>query len=145
MKKRLDIRIAEELRDGLDMIVVREGQTLTTIVERYIRDGIARDNGELIETNSLPEVRAAVREETAKVMTELYNKYETAMAKVALRDTNRLAALMSKAARWAGTGQGMIYTLLKETRGAQFADSAFASAKEKAGKELARPEGDGKS
>src|ERR1043166_7394175 len=63
MKKRLDIRIEEDLRDGVERLSQQNGQTLTAVVERYVRDGLARDNGELVEQQSLPEIRKGVREE----------------------------------------------------------------------------------
>ena len=57
MKKRLDIRIAEDLRDGIDLVASRDGHSLTAIVERYVRDGLARDNGQLVEQSTLPLIR----------------------------------------------------------------------------------------
>src|SRR5690242_7178011 len=128
VKKRLDIRIAEELRDGVDLVAQRNGQNLTTVVERYVRDGLARDNGMLVEESSLPEIRAAVQEEVGKTMAELYQKLsddlKSHLKETARRSDNRLAALIVKAARSAGIGQRMIYALVSKSIGQDFAARA---------------------
>lgn len=140
MKKRLDIRIAEELRDGIDVIIARDQHTLTSVVERYVRDGLARDNGELIEQNSLPEVRKAVREEVGKSIQELYQQLSTDLAKSAKRSDDRLAALAVKAARFAGVAQRMIYSLLAKNVSPEFAARSYEAAKELTGKDIAKPD-----
>jgi outer membrane PBP1 activator LpoA protein len=141
VKKRLDIRIAEELRDGIDLVASRDGHTLTTVVERYIEKGLARDNGELIEQSSLPAIRAAVREEVAKAMTELYQQLSADLQKSAKRSDDRLAALIIKAARSAGIAQRMLLSLAGKVLGQDAAMRAYEDAREKAGKDIAKPEG----
>jgi len=140
MKKRLDIRIAEELRDGIDLAAAREGHTITTIVEQYIEKGLARDNGELIEESSLPAIRAAVREEVGKAMTELYEKLSTDLQKSVKRSDDRLSALITKAARGGGISWRIVYSLAAKLVNQDFAAKVLDDAREKAGKDIAKPE-----
>jgi hypothetical protein len=139
MKKRLDIRIEEDLRDGVELLSRQNGQTLTAVVERYVRDGLARDNGELVEQQSLPEIRKAVREEVGKAIQELRGDLLVDLQKSVKRGDDRLAGLILKGVRYAGIGQRMIYSLIAKTSGAEFAARAYDDAKEKTGKDIARP------
>src|SRR5260370_37521914 len=100
-KERLVLRSGAELRDGLDLRVQESGRPLTAVVESYIAAGLARDNGELVEQSTLPLIGETVRREVNQALNQLYDKLSADMAKVALRDTNRLAALSVKGARFA--------------------------------------------
>jgi hypothetical protein len=141
MKKRLDIRIAGHLRDGIDVVTARSGHTLTQVVERYIAEGLARDNGELVESSTLPLIAETVRIEVAKAMAELYQQLSTDLQKSARRSDDRLAALIVKTARYAGIGQRMIHALTSKMVGQDFAARAFEDAREKTGKDIASPQG----
>jgi len=136
-RKRLDIRIAAELRDALDRQADESGQMLTAIVERYIVDGMARDQGQLVESSTLPAIRAAVREEVARQMSELYQQLADDLAARMKRADNRLAAISAKGARSAGIAWRLVYALLHK-QWPQFARDAFEDAKKKAGEELAQ-------
>ena len=140
MKKRLDIRIAEELRDGIDLAASREGHTITTIVEQYIEKGLARDNGELIEESSLPVIRAAVREEVGKAMQELYQQLSADLQKSMKRSDDRLSSLIVKATRGSGIAWRIIYSLAGKLVSQDFATKVLNDAREKAGKDIATPE-----
>jgi len=140
MKAGIGYRIEKRLKDGIDERAEKTGRPATAILEEYIAAGLARDNGELIEQSSLPAIRAAVREEVNQAFSELYDKLSADMAKVALRDTNRLAALIVKAARSAGVAQRMIYAFMAKSVGGDFTNRAFEDAKEKVGKDIARPD-----
>ena len=136
MKKRLDVRIAAELRDGIDQRVEQTGDQLTVIVERYIREGLARDAGQLQEIQSLPEIRAAVREETTRAIGQLYQELSADLAKANKRDTERLAKMSANTWRDAGIAWRMLYALLSHLVGAEKAREWFDDAKNKAGKAL---------
>src|SRR6266516_5504366 len=140
MKKQLGLRIEGHLKDGLDEMSQRTGAPATGILEGYIEKGLARDNGELIEQNSLPEIRKAVREEVAKAMQELYQQISVDLPKSARRSDDRLAALIVKAARSAGIGQRMLYSLLSKSVNPDFAAKSYEDAKEKTGKDIAKPD-----
>ncbi len=139
-KKQLGLRIEGHLKDGLDERAQRTGTPATSILEEYIAKGLARDSGELIEQNSLPAIREAVREEVSKAMTELYQQLSADLQKSAKKSDDRLAALIVKTARYSGIGQRMIYALLAKTVNPNFANQAFEDAKEKTGKDLVRPD-----
>ncbi|MGH2482295.1 MAG: ribbon-helix-helix protein, CopG family, partial [Ktedonobacteraceae bacterium] len=94
MKQRLEIRVDEDMRAGLDLEAQRTGKPLTAIVEECIREGLARRQGKLIEVESLPLLREAVREETGRVLAQLYEKLRTDLVAQNKRDTDRLASLI---------------------------------------------------
>lgn len=73
-------------------------------------------------------------------MSQIYDRCEAVMAKVARRDTERLAALTVKAARFAGVGQRMMYVWLAKSVGSEFAERALKDAAEKTGKDIALPD-----
>jgi hypothetical protein len=140
MKKRLDLRIEAELRDGLDLRVDHTGQQLTAIVERYIRDGLTRDAGELVELNSLPAIRIAVREETNKAISQLYQQFAADLAKSAKKSDERLAKLGASGARNSGVAYRMVFSLIDRLVNREFALKALNDAKEKAAKALKNEE-----
>ena len=143
-KQQLGLRVEESLKAGLQEQARRSGRAETAILEEYILAGLARDTGELIEQNSLPAIRQAIREvaaeEVNKAIAQLYQQLSVDLTKAAQRSDNRLAALIVKAARWAGIGQRLTYALYAKQYGPQSAASAFEDASEKAGKDLARPD-----
>jgi flagellar biosynthesis/type III secretory pathway protein FliH len=136
-KKRLDVRVEAEIRDGVELEAQRTGHSLSAIVERYVRDGLAKDHGELIEANSLPEVRAAVREEVAKSMSEAYLQLERNLDRMTHRNDERLVKLILRAARYAGHSQHMVHAFLAKQFGRELADRILVAAKEVVGKEIA--------
>ena len=140
MKKQIGLRVEGHLKDGLDAQAERSGRAATTILEEYIAAGLARDSGELVEQHSLPAIRAAVREEVARSMEDLREKLSADLAKSARRSDDRLAALIVKAARYSGIAQRMLYALIAKTVNPDFAARAHEDAKEKTGKDIARPD-----
>lgn len=136
MKKRLDVRVEAELRDGLDQRAEQTGQQLTAIVECYITEGLARDAGQRVEIQSLPEIRAAVRDETTRVMSQLYEQLSTDLAKASKRDTERLAKMSANTWRDAGIAWRMLYALVSHLAGADKARDWYEDAKAKAGRAL---------
>jgi hypothetical protein len=138
MKERLFLRIPAELRQKIDARVGRGDTTITQLMERYIRDGLARDAGELIEESSLPAVSQAVRLEVNKSIGDLYDRLSADLQRSARRSDDRLAALIIKAARGAGIAQRLLYSLMAKTVNVDFAKQMYEVANEQAGKELAR-------
>lgn len=136
MKKRLDLRIAGALRDGLDQRAQQTSLPLTTMVERYIAEGLARDAGQMVEVQSLPEIRAAVREETARAIEQLSQQLSADLARSNKRDTERLAKLSSHGWRNAGIAWRLLYALLSHLVGTDFARETYEDAKAKAGKAM---------
>ena len=148
MKKQLHILIAEPLRNGIDQRAQASGDTITAIVEEYIRRGLARDSGELIEQNSLPALGDLIRTELSKnaaaLHKALYDELVTEMRATAKRTDTRLAALVVRAIRESGISRRLAYTLLARAYTPKFAEDAFTDAKLKTNKELAsRPTKEG--
>lgn len=139
MKKRLgSLRIEATLYDGLYLRVKQTDLTVNALIERYIADGLARDNGTIIETSALPHIREAVREEVNGLLAQVSQRLTADLTKAARRTDDRLAALIVKAVRHAGLAQHMMFALLSKLAGRSFADQTFAHARETIGKELAR-------
>jgi hypothetical protein len=140
VKKQIGLRVAPHLKDGLQDQAARSGKAETALLEEYIAAGLARDNGELIEQNSLPAVRQAVREEVAKAIEELREQLSADLQKSARRSDDRLAALIVKAARSAGIAQRMLYSYIGKAVNTEFATKMYEAAKEATGKDIARPD-----
>ncbi|MGH2505815.1 MAG: hypothetical protein ACRDHZ_00110 [Ktedonobacteraceae bacterium] len=139
-KKRLDIRIAADLRDGLDLQAKQSGKSLTAVVEDMLAADLARRQGEIVESGTLPTIRAAVREEVGMQIAELYGKLADDLMKRMSRADNRLAAIGAKGARSAGIAWRLVYALLVSHKSERYAKDAYEDAKVKAGKELAQRE-----
>lgn len=127
-------------RFRLDDQSKRSGIPATTLLEDYIAKGLARDSGVLIEQNSLPAVRQAVKEEVARAMQELYQQLSVDLQKSARRSDDRLAALIVRAARYSGIAQRMLYALITKLVSPQYAGSSYEDAREKTGVDLSRPD-----
>ena len=136
MKHRLEIRIDADIRAGLDIEVRRSGKSLTAVVEEYISQGLARSQGKMIEVESLPEIRAAVRDETSRVIGQLYQQLSTDLAKSAKKSDDRLAKLSANSVRNGGIAWRMIYSLIHKLVSPEYAQTVYNDAKEKAGKAL---------
>jgi|SRR5579871_3118599 len=96
-----------------------------------MREGL---HAPVIEQNSLPAIRQAIREEIATLRVEL----SAELREAAKKSDNRLAGLLVKAARLADIGQRMTYTVMAKAYGVEFAKSILESAQERAGKDLAQ-------
>ncbi len=140
MKERLYFRIPTELRHKLNTRLERKDTTITQLMERYIKEGLARDAGELIEESSLPAVSQAVRIEVKRGFEELRESMVADLQKAARRSDDRLAALIVKAARSAGIGWRLAYAILAKVADTDQAGRAYDDAKEKVAKEIARPD-----
>jgi hypothetical protein len=139
-KGRLDVRVSTELRHQLEAKVQQSEISLTKLAERYLVEGLARDNGELIEQSSLPAIREAVRSEFNACMDQLYERLSRDLQQSARRSDDRLAALIVKAARSAGIAQRMMFSLASKLVNYEFAMKIWESAKEQTGKALVKPE-----
>jgi len=137
-KRSLDLRIRAEIREGLDREVQQSGRLLTAIVEEYLAAGLARSSGELVEQESLPAIRAAVREEVQKQMGVHRKELAAELAERMKRADDRLIKLIVKGARSSGIGHRMLYALIAKSIGKDYAQVVYEDAKAKTGKDLAR-------
>lgn len=143
MKEAVNIRITSELRAGLNLRSEEEHVTITAVLERYIRAGLAHDNGILIQENALPHIRAAVREEVQIALAQLTEQLTADLTKAARRSDDRLANLTMKAVRQAGLSQRMVFALTSKLAGRVFADESYEFAREATGKDLTRKDLEG--
>ncbi|EFH79652.1 hypothetical protein [Ktedonobacter racemifer] len=135
-KEQFNVRLDTTLKRALQDRANEAGQPLTQVLERYISEGLARDKGATIEASTVPVIRAAIREEMQRSMETLTAQIHQDVQQISRRDTDRLAALTVKAARSAGIGQRLVYTLLAEEVGEEAADRVFERAVTLTAKEL---------
>jgi len=139
-KKQIGLRVEAHLKDGLRDQAERSNKPATTLLEEYITVGLARDNGELIEQNSLPAIRESVRSEFHACIDQLYERLGRELHQSARKSDDRLAALIVKAARSAGIAQRMVFSLASKLVSYEFAMKIWENAKEQTGKALVKPE-----
>ncbi len=141
MKKQLGLRIEARLKDALDDRAQRLGVPVTSLLEKYISDGLARDNGELIEESSLPVIRQAVKEEVARSFSQLYQQLAVDVEKATKRGDDRLAKLLVRVGRSSHTMLWMFRKYLEhpnDRRDPNFPERIYKEAAELAGKYMAR-------
>jgi hypothetical protein len=138
-KECFNIRISPDLRRQLDAQAAHKGG-ITALAERYFVEGLARDSGELVEESSLPAIREAVRSEFNACMDQLYERLSRDLQQAARKSDERLAAISVKGARSAGIAQRMMFSLASKLVNYEFAMKIWESAKEQAGKALAKPD-----
>ena len=143
-KQQLNVSIDEDLKHALDKKSKREGRTITAIVEEWIQQDTAREQGKLLERQSLPLVRETIREEVRKSNAELYTRLHDAMI-LEIRDTlkeniaqstTRLARLITRTVRDSGIIRRLVYTFLSKTHGKVFAAKGYERAEQQTMQEL---------
>lgn len=143
-KQQLNVSIDEDLKHAIDQKSKREGRTITAIVEAWIQQDTAREQGEVLERQSLPLVRETIREEVRRSNAELYTRIHDAMIRE-IRDTlkeniaqstTRLAKLMTRTVRDSGIIRRLVYAFLSKTHGKVFATKGYEHAEQQTMKEL---------
>ncbi len=143
-KATIHVSIDENLKHILDQKSKREGRTLTAIVEEWIQQDAAHEQGEVLERQSLPLVRETIREEVRRSNAELYNKLHDAMIRE-IRDAlkeymvqgnTRLAKLITRTVRDSGIIRRLVYAFLSKTHGKVFATKGYEHAEQQTLKEL---------
>ena len=144
-EKRLDVWIPEELKTYLYERAERENKGMNLVIADFIREAQAREQGAIIEQQSLPIIREIVRSELRLQLAELRSNLRDDMLfecthrlkEVIQKNTNRLAALIMRPARDSAVVRRMVFTVLAKAYGRDFAQEIFEDAKEKVGQELA--------
>jgi glutamyl-tRNA reductase len=143
-EQQLNVWIPEAYKNALTKKAEREGRSLKAIVVELIEQDIARQQGEAMERESLPIIRAIIHEEVRKAMAELYTKLHDAMLRD-IRDAlkeyvhqgdTRLAKLMTRTVRDSGIIRRLLYALVSKTTGREFAAKAYDHAEQQTFKEL---------
>lgn len=143
--KRLDAWIPEDLKSYLAERAERENRGMNLVLADLIRQEQAREQGAIIEQQSLPIIREIVRSELRLQLADLRQhlqddmafEFTTRLKEVIQKNTNRLAALIMRPTRDSAVVRRMIFTVLSKAHGPDFALRAFNDAKEKVGQELA--------
>ena len=142
----LNIWIPKDLKDYLADRAKRDNkQGMNIVVADLIRQERAREQGEVIEQQSLPVLQEMIRLEVRQALAE--HRREVRADRVLELDEqrdylrrgfDRLAALMVHAIRNAGIGRRLTYAILSTDQGTDFAQKAFEDAKGKVQRELAQ-------
>ena len=144
-EKQLNVWIDSDLKVALAERAKREKKSVTDLTEEILRQDMARQNGEIIEQQALPIIRDIVTTEVRKGMAqllgdlrdELHQDLLEEIKTVSRHSDDRLAKLVVRAIRDAGISRRLVVAHLSKAYGPDFARSAYESAKEDAGKELA--------
>ena len=144
-EKQLNVWIDSDLKDALAERAKREKKSVTDLTEDILLQDMARQNGEMIEQQALPIIREIVTTEVRKGVAQLLNDLRNELhldlmeeiKTVARLSDDRVAKLVVRAVRDAGISRRLVIAHLSKAYGPDFAKSAYESAKEDAGKELA--------
>ena len=138
---RLDAWIPEELKAYLADRAKRENRGMNQVLADLLRQEQAREQGAVIEQQSLPVIREIVQTElrktAAQLRSDLRDDVSLDMKAFHTKSDNRLAALIIRATRDAALARRLIYTVLAKAEGPDFAQRAYETATERVGKELA--------
>ncbi len=140
----LNVWIPKELRDYVEDKKKRENKPgMNIVIADLIRQERAREQGEVIEQQSLPVLQELIRKEVRQALAEhRRNVHDDRQQEMEEQNTSlrkgfdRIAALTVNAIRNAGIGRRLSYSLLAKAYGSTFALEAFEDAKEKAKREL---------
>ncbi len=143
-KQQLNVSIDEALKHALDQKSKREGRTITAIVEDWIQQDTASEQGQEMERQSLPLIRETIREEVRRSNAELSTKihdmmlYEIrdALKENIVQGNTRLAKLITRTVRDSGIIRRLVYAFLSKTHGKVFAAKGYEYAEQQTMKEL---------
>src|SRR5215469_7729079 len=128
--QRFDAWIPEELKTYLAERAKREGNKgMNQVLADILRAEIAREQGAIIEQQSLPVIREIVQTELRKALAiqreqireDMSLEFTNEFKAVTRASDNRLAALLVRAIRDASISKRMIYTVLSKLVSPSFA------------------------
>lgn len=120
------------------MLLIKK-QGMNIVVAELISQERAREQGEIVEQQSLPvlqEIRQALAEHRRDVRDDRALE-QTEQRDYLRKGFDRMAALIVHAIRNTGISRRLTYAVLAKAYGPSFAASAFEDAKEKTQRELA--------
>ncbi len=141
----LNVWIPKDLKDYVADRAKRENKPgMNVLIADFIRQERAREQGEVVEQQSLPVLQEIMRQEIRQALAEHRREVrdDRALEQTEQRDYlrkgfDRMAALIVHAIRNAGIDRRLAYSVLAKAYGPSFAQVAFEDAKEKTQKELA--------
>jgi DNA-binding phage protein len=149
--KQLNVWLPENLKIYLDERAKRENKHRKTIIIELLEQDRARQQGELVEQESLPLFREALQTEMRKFLAlqrsnlqddldDLFQKIMSELEElVPPYILTRIAKLMTRAVRDGGINRHLLYSSLSKAHGPQFAEKAYDDAEKQVNEELARP------
>jgi hypothetical protein len=148
IRKRLDANIPADLHAALNDQAREQNRTVTNVAIGYLRAGIARDKGEVIEQQSLPVLREIVQSELAKAIAQLQaglreefgrqlREVQSELKRLNAQNTSRLAALQVKSLREAGVARRLVTMLAETSVSTTFSQEALERARAETGRDLA--------
>jgi hypothetical protein len=148
LRKRLDANIPADLHAALNDQAQEQNRTVTNVAIGYLRAGIARDKGEVIEQQSLPVLREIVQSELAKAIAQIQaglreefgrqlQEVQSELKRLNAQNTSRLAALQIKSLREAGVSRRLVTMLAETSVSATFSQEALERARAETGRDLA--------
>jgi len=135
-RNQLNIELSEADKKALIQRAKQEGVTMKAFITKLIEQDTSRQQGELIERQSLPLIRELVREELQKSRAELYLKLQDAMIHE-IRDTlkemlhkgdMRLYKLMNRLVRESGIIRRLLYFFVSKAVNPEFAEESYQHA-----------------
>ncbi len=143
-EQQLNVWIPEDYKTFLDQCAKRENRTVKAIIKGLIEREMAQARGEEMERQSLPAMRAMVREEVQRGTGELYTRLHDSVLgdlrndlKESLhQNTTKLAKLLTRTVRDSGILRRLLYSLVSKATGREFAAKAYEHAEEMTRKEL---------
>jgi len=143
--KQLNVWIDSHLKDALAERAKHEKRSLTDLTESILQQDMARKNGEAVEQQALPILREIVTTEVRRGMAQLLNDLRDEIHLDLMEEIktvmdhgdDRLAKLIVRAVRDTGISRRLVIAHLSQAYGSDVARSAYESAMEDVGKELA--------
>jgi hypothetical protein len=121
-KKRLDVDLPAETRDGLAVEAHVQRTTITALATTYIQAGLSREQESRLELQSFPLLREAVQVEMRRIQAEMRQEIQTELARwtevvrseirrLVAQSSSRQAALAVKSLRESETTRRMLVLL----------------------------------
>lgn len=144
--QRLDAWIPEDLKTYLAERARREDRKMNQVLADILTAERAREQGAIVEQQSLPIIREIVSSELRKqlaqqrtdVQQDMALEFTNEMKSMQRASDNRLAALIVRACRDSSICRRLAYSMLSKSHGPKFAMEVYEDARTKAGKELAQ-------
>lgn len=143
-EQQLNVWIPEDYKTFLDQCAKQNDLTVKAIIKGLIEQEMARVSSEQMERESLPVLRALIREEVRRAIADLSIRLQEVMVRDirdALKDdayhnTTKLAKLLTRTVRDSGILRRLLYSLVSKMTGREFAAKAYEHAEEMTRKEL---------
>ena len=149
--KQLNIWLPEDLKMYLDTRAKQEKKHRKTIIIELLEQDRARQQGELVEQESLPLFREALQTELRKFLAQqrsnqqddLDDQYQKIVAEleelVPPNILTKIAKLVTRTVRDSSINRHLLYALVSKMHGPEFADKAYDDAEKQTNEDMLRP------